>query len=1016
MHGKSIFLGSMRYLQFLILLSLASCGHLPFVTAQSYRVQNITSLGGSGQSQVYALLEDSRKFLWIGTHGGGLLRYDGQRTISYASQSGRFIHAIFEDSQHNIWVGSEKGLLCFNGQTFKAYPIDPSPGFEIRCILDGADGYFNIGTNGGIYQLNAKTAAVQFIPSSTKKPLDIQDGLTDRKGRQWFASRQGLWQLKGKRLISYGTEKGLNSLDLRALATDADDRLWIATYESGLNILDAGEMERWEQSDFVEDKGGINDLLIDPDGSVWLATERSGLLIWQANSASFQQLQITDGLESNNLRTLLLDSWQNHWIGAAGGGLSKCTQSLQAFISYGQKEGLPEASVQAIYSDPVSGLWIATANQLFFYDGRSFTNYSERSGWPSMRIVAIRKGASDRLWLATARRGILLVEENRVLTIDKDGGLRASRVKDIQLDSMGRLWVATASAGLCRITAIPTDSAGTQFSFDYYDQSNGWPDFLQALHLDKRGRIWWADADGAIGCYQDSIRLEAGRRKGLDIHCLAEDNLGYLWGSTRRNGIFRLNIYQDSLRFRFFGRKNGLSSNNTHFLLPEAEGHLWVGNASGVDRLRLKNGQLVGRKTFFGIGQGFKGGEAGRYAAVMDEFGRRWFGTSNGLMRYAGAVPTKENKPPILRLTELRLGGQAIGKSAFADNVDFWGGIKRPIELPHTINDLQFDFVGIDYAQAPAVRYQWKMSGRFEDWLPATERSTATFSNLPPGDYAFIVKASDGELETVPLEIPIRITPPFWQTAWFQWSVLGLGLLLLFGLFRQRLNRVKARAAQERERLELEKNLLQLEQKALQLQMNPHFIFNALNTIQSQINATDHRNARYQLAKFAKLMRGILENSRSEKILLEEEVRLLENYLAIEAFSRGHSFEYAVTVDERLDVEQVLIPPMMLQPFVENAIIHGVAHLSGQGRVLVGFRQKGRLLECTVEDNGIGRQAAQARRSQQAEGHRSVALEVTQERLALLGGENGKGLQIEDIRDESGAVAGTIVRLLLPTE
>ncbi|MEO1515608.1 MAG: two-component regulator propeller domain-containing protein [Bacteroidota bacterium] len=1000
----------------LLLFSFFYLGCYVSLTGQNYQIQNASVLEGAGQSQLYAMLEDSRGYLWLGSQGGGLIRYDGQRTQSYAARSGQYMRAICEDASTNLWLGSEKGLLRFDGRDFKLFST-PKAEMEIRCLLPISQDQLLIGTEDGLYLFRVK--AEGWMPlrmPGQKGKLSIYDALTDAQGRHWLASNQGLLQWVNGRLIRFGLEEGLNSLDLRALATNGKGDLWIATYESGLNVLQEGEMLRWEQSDYVENKGGVNDLMITPNGNLWLASERAGLLIWQADARRFQQLQITDGLESNHLRALLTDSWGNHWIATAGGGLSSCVQSREVFTQFGQKEGWTSSSVQCLFSDADGRLWIASDGQLFHWQQSQLTNYSEASSWPDMRILAMRKDKKDRLWLATAKRGILLAGEDRILNINRDGGLRSNRVRDIQLDSLGRLWVATANAGLCRISQSPSDSTGYQFSFDYFNSSNGWPDFLRALHLDKRERVWWVDADGRMGCYQDSLRRASPEVGRVEVRSLVEDSLGYLWGSSRRRGIFRLNIYQDSLRFRFFDRSDGLTSNSTHLLLLGQDERLWVGSASGLDVLTLENGQRIQEVESFGAAQGFKGGSAGRYAALVDAAGQLWFGTSGGLMRFSGARSQQENYPPRLQLNGILIGGKPIGQTAYADKLGPWGRPTEQIRLPHTLNDFQFDFVGIDYADAKQLRYQWKMAGQIDSWLPPTDVTTASFSNLSPGAYTFAVKASDGQLETEPLEVSLLVEPPFWQQTWFRWMAFLLAIAVMWGLFRWRLDLVRQRAARAQERLRLEKNLLVLEQKALQLQMNPHFIFNALNSIQSQINEKDHRNARYQLAKFARLMRAILENSREERIPLEDEVQLLENYLAMEAFSRGKSFDYSVEVEEQLEADQLQIPPMLIQPFVENAIVHGVAHLEERGLVTVRFEQKGRMLACLIEDNGIGREAARARKSQQAQQHRSVALEVTRERLELLDGTARKNLQMEDVVDESGRVCGTRVSLLLPMD
>ncbi|MEM9824789.1 MAG: histidine kinase, partial [Bacteroidota bacterium] len=198
---------------------------------------------------------------------------------------------------------------------------------------------------------------------------------------------------------------------------------------------------------------------------------------------------------------------------------------------------------------------------------------------------------------------------------------------------------------------------------------------------------------------------------------------------------------------------------------------------------------------------------------------------------------------------------------------------------------------------------------------------------------------------------------------------------------------------------------------------NPHFIFNALNSIQSMINEKDHRNARYQLAKFSKLMRATLEHSREALIPLEEEITALNNYLSIEQMSRNNSFEFSITTQGDTDSETLLVPPMMIQPFVENAILHGVAHIAHPGLIEVFFTRRNGFLECIVQDNGIGRQKASELKSQVAHQHKSAALQVTQERLAILNGPLSKSLQhleISDRRSEEGVVVGTKVLLRLP--
>jgi LytS/YehU family sensor histidine kinase len=220
-------------------------------------------------------------------------------------------------------------------------------------------------------------------------------------------------------------------------------------------------------------------------------------------------------------------------------------------------------------------------------------------------------------------------------------------------------------------------------------------------------------------------------------------------------------------------------------------------------------------------------------------------------------------------------------------------------------------------------------------------------------------------------------------------------------------------------KLQMEKDIVELEQKALRLQMNPHFIFNALNSIQSQIGTGNDKEARYYLAKFSRLMRQILDNSRNTTITLQEEISTLENYLLIEKFCNGDRFDYSIEVPQGMETDFVRIPPMMIQPFVENAIKHGLREIEGLGRrgkITIEFKENQDGIICTVTDNGIGRKRSEELNALSKETyHRSTALLVTQERLDRMSEDTDKhSLEIVDLY-EGSAPSGTQVIIRIPT-
>jgi hypothetical protein len=417
----------------------------------------------------------------------------------------------------------------------------------------------------------------------------------------------------------------------------------------------------------------------------------------------------------------------------------------------------------------------------------------------------------------------------------------------------------------------------------------------------------------------------------------------------------------------------------------------------------------------FGKEEGFAGIETCQNASFRDKDGTLWFGTVSGLTSFNPHNKLPNSLPPLIRITGVSLFYQPIEKTPYADHIGNWGQLAKPLLLPYNENHVSFDFTGINLSAPENVNFQWKLTGFDKSWSPPSRHKEATYSNLPPGAYVFEVKScnEDGVWNKEGACLSFTILKPFWLKTWFLALASVSTLFLILILFRWRLNRIRKKSDAEKRQLETEKSMLELEQKALRLQMNPHFIFNALNSIQSQISENNEQSARYHLARFSKLMRRTLDNSRNALIPLEEEVQALENYLSLEQFSSGNTFDFEIKVDENIVPEEDLIPPMMIQPFVENCIIHGFKHLDRRGKIIISFNKLPRFLECSITDNGRGMSGArEEKKTQQESHHKSTALIVTQERLDLMNPDGKfKTLEIKDLLDSSGIVCGTHVVL-----
>jgi LytS/YehU family sensor histidine kinase len=310
------------------------------------------------------------------------------------------------------------------------------------------------------------------------------------------------------------------------------------------------------------------------------------------------------------------------------------------------------------------------------------------------------------------------------------------------------------------------------------------------------------------------------------------------------------------------------------------------------------------------------------------------------------------------------------------------------------------------------LRYRWKLSEIDPDWTPATTVNIATYPNLLPGKYTFQVQASvDGNWNNQSIQLEFTIDQPFWQKFWFIFFEIVILVFILFLIIFFIIKRQKRRAKIQNEKLRLEKNLLELEQKALRLQMNPHFIFNVLNSIHNLIILNDSDKARYALSKFSKLMRQVLENSREKFISITTEVETLQNYIQLEKLTSNSNIDLLFDFDEDIDTEEEILPPLMIQPFVENALIHGFKGMDKKGEIKVSFKWFHQdILECTISDNGIGRKKASETNAQKTDYHKSTALNVAQERLANLNqNKTFVPFEIIDLVDEFNQPSGTKV-------
>ncbi len=290
-----------------------------------------------------------------------------------------------------------------------------------------------------------------------------------------------------------------------------------------------------------------------------------------------------------------------------------------------------------------------------------------------------------------------------------------------------------------------------------------------------------------------------------------------------------------------------------------------------------------------------------------------------------------------------------------------------------------------------------------ENWIHTTDKQFADYTDLKPGDYVFEVKADNGNGPSGITSFPIIITPPWWGTLWFRvLSLIAIGALIYLAL-KKRVQTIRKASA-------LKHRIAETEMMALRSQMNPHFIFNCINGIDAMIQSNDKYRATMYLNKFAKLIRNILDISKQNKVPLSKDIETLQLYIDLELFRHQDKFTASIQVEDELMENDYTVPPLIIQPYVENAILHGLRHRPGhEGKLMVTVTKQENHLVYTIEDNGVGRKTTNVDLQKNGQGY---GMQIGNDRVRLFNNEEVASVIITDL-ESNGHATGTRVQVEL---
>jgi ligand-binding sensor domain-containing protein len=964
---------------------------------------------GLPSMEVYHLYQDRKGYLWIGT-ADGICRYDGITFKKYTSENltGRALTGTIEDSKGRIWCHNFTGQIVYveaeKLQVENNWGNNISFGFPI--IFIDRDSKLWAGSNKGLFQFeenNQKWIKVAAPTGSdaTDIPLDIRRFDNEK---YWYvnANSNVLWSadmLQWHRM-KFLDEHGKPLLDSTLLhyplltvignraVVFGRNRRSVFTLQDGVFRRNLS-LEK-ELSSSISMTGSSECL-----GKYFCLSTYSGFYLLDTNYALVQKQPY---FPDKAISKVITDKEGNWWVATLGSGIF-------TFPSLTVRQMLPQENIghrtMKVVKGPGESVLAAMQNGLIYQINIQTTALEFQYKVPITKNVAAVYYWKEADRIVTGSDNILQFKPG---LHNAEVFLNESCVKSLSMGPSGNLlYVSCFKAAIVENKSPKLENQGVQKSgksprFERLLRNNR---CRTALFDSSSQTIWVAYQDGIL-YYQggESKALYTATGQHLFATALAM-HTDTLWVGTVSNGLF---AFVQNKEVAHFTRKNLLHTEAITSLAVEP-GIVWVGTYEGLQKINLstKTG------TLFNKTDGLPSNEIND---ILIADNKVWMATGKGIAVMPVNEDGKNRFKPRVYLSKLYIN-------------DVEQTMVPLLELPYSANNLAFQLSGISFRSREIFSFKYRLKGLDTAWqIAAATNNLARFISVPPGNYTFeaLTVNEDGVESAQAESIFIQIEKPFWQTWWF-YGLAGLSLTGLLAVFYQK--RIKtiehqnkealAKAALKSEKEQVEQQLKISTLTAIKAQMNPHFIFNALNAIQNFFITDDKETANEYLGKFADLMRRILDMSNKELIELQEELEALKLYLELEQLRFGNTFRYFIHTDLSDATETILLPTMLIQPYVENAIKHGLLHKKQDRKLDIAFLQQGTKLKIKIEDNGVGRVRA-ASINQERRKYTSFSTKANQKRLDLLNNELGGELSVEviDKYDGQNQPTGTIVWLNIP--
>lgn len=810
------------------------------LSAQRNNFQVYSIEQGLPQATIYCIAQDGNGYLWLGTEGGGLCRFDGVNFKTFSKKegfTGDIVRSLLFDKKGRLWAGTkDEGLILYDGLKFKN--INKKNGFAgttVLSVTEDKDGNIWAGTDDGGVNKVTEVAKDSF----KVQVIDERKGLSnnsvfnihqDKAGHLWLATFGGLNIITPEKdtfkIDQLRGDREIPSDFILSIGEDNTGTLWFGMLDEGVFSIappkQPNKKDFWAEllsrkiTVFNRDHGfatkKVWNIFKSSKNEMWFASAENGIIRNRVASlnkpAEFNLEHYTDkeGLPGNQILCVFEDNEENIWIGTNSEGL--CKYMGDKFSHYREKDGLLNNIVQGIDQDSLGNFWLATAGGLarmnFDKNTPQFNNYTTHDGLVGNNVLSISAGktaTNPNIWAAISDAGIVKYNGKQFTNLSNIQDLLDNSVYSILVDKSGKVWCGTKE-GISLYDGVKflnMDMATLMIS----DKD------VNAIIQDRKGNIWFGTGGGLARYSGNGEITTYDEEEGLvhkNAKALTEGADGNIWIGTNNGGLYMFDVQaQGKIKIKFVANDSLLGSNSIKSLVFQDDKNLIVGTDRGFSKITFGENWKINSVKNYNATDGFTGVECNDNAIYKDKKNNIWIGTVKGLTCYNPSADRIHQNSPQTHITAVKLFYNDVDWKTKTDSVAPWFNLPFNLNLPYSENHLLFQFSAISLDNPQKIKYRYQLEGLEKDWSPVTTQTERDYPGLAPGTYTFKVMAvgANGVWNSEPTTFTFTISPPWYRTVWFYIICAVLFVVIVYAYIKFR-----------EHKLQLEKKIL--EEKVLE--------------------------------------------------------------------------------------------------------------------------------------------------------------------------------------------------------